>query len=215
MVTMSDLPSVRDLAESNFSLSRANRWKQEMFEQKPVGQFFKISREVDIFRPEKLLKLQIDLGNTNAVMYRDCMHSLSEAIFAQSEKNVVDNTIFIDGNKGSGKSTAMLHAVNQFLTDGWMVVYLPSLKYWTDGSEPYGFSSKTGKYEQPELAAKICMDILKMNSKSFANLKAPEGEGTLASFIHARIKNPMETLTAVIEYLAGSANERYVLLLML
>ena len=64
-------------------------------------------------------------------MYRDCNHVMINQIEQQANQPQVTETLFIgywinvDGKRGYGKSTTLLHLVNHFYLKHWIVLYFP------------------------------------------------------------------------------------------
>jgi hypothetical protein len=189
-----------------------NEWKPILSTRDSLGMPYKFSSEIDKFRSQKLLKTQIELSRTNAVIYRECIHDVIQMVEEQVKGDVCKNTIFIEGKRGYGKSTSMFHIVGHFIKKEWIVIYFPDLTTWTDGSEPFEMGKEPEIFYQPRLSGYLLERILEMNRKSFMKMKSPNDDGELIDYITTGIlKNPCETFESLIKYLASPETTRYLL----
>eukprot|EP00249_Psilotum_nudum_P018753 c26947_g1_i1 orf=333-3047(-) len=85
--------------------------------------------------------------------------------------------IVLDGLPGCGKSVALAMVVLWARAEGWLVVYIPSGREWTQG-DYYHKNKLTGFWDTPCQAASMLENVLKSN-------------GTILDGIHCRISDPI------------------------
>ncbi|KAJ3569969.1 hypothetical protein NP233_g4701 [Leucocoprinus birnbaumii] len=96
-----------------------------------------------------------------------------------------DARLVFSGRIGSGKSYALLQAVEWCLANGWIVLYIPRAVNLVNSTTPYAYDLRTQTFLQPEAALQILHRARLANSKIFKQLKLGKtlnlGEGYKAA----------------------------------
>jgi Mitochondrial ribosomal death-associated protein 3 len=163
-----------------------------------IGNSFSLPRTFTPTLP-KNLAFQFDLGKNPSILYRKCIHDITELVKAGS-----DRTIFVEGKRGFGKSTTLVQLANHFLQTEFIVVFLPGIDTWVSGI--YAFEKQAdGLYAQPHLARQILDEIVTLNSKKFAKMAGPNGK-SMAEYV--KNSDASATLAGLIEHLSTPAADR-------
>ncbi|KAH9513215.1 28S ribosomal protein S29, mitochondrial [Bulinus truncatus] len=77
------------------------------------------------------------------------------------------------GRKGSGKNCVMLHTMQHFHRDGWLILNVPWAGYWARGwyKEVTESTYKAGRYDLPTDGADWLSHFLNQNKGIFKNMK--------------------------------------------
>ena len=98
---------------------------------------------------------------------------------------------------------------------GWITLYIPKVSEFTSGIFPYELNSTTNLVQQPELAAKILQDFVKLNKQTLSKIKSVDGNGTLADFMLSSSKDSkkaQQILDSSLDFLLKSSDRPNVLL---
>ncbi|RKO92452.1 Squalene/phytoene synthase-domain-containing protein [Blyttiomyces helicus] len=176
-----------------------------------------------------MLKQNLDVLYKPALMLRKGTLDLIAEVKADGKKEKADRVLVLDGVTGIGKTASLLQTVGHFQSDGWIVLIrlavlreitiarkltstsLASVFSWINGTEPFEYVEKLGRYEQPELVAKLLKRFGDMNAGILSKLMASSVERTLADIVADGVKNPTEAQKAfesVLEELRATSNER-------
>ncbi|KNZ54597.1 hypothetical protein VP01_2904g2 [Puccinia sorghi] len=89
------------------------------------------------------------------------------------------NVLTLNGEAGTGKSVALLHAMSYALHNRWIVIYIPDAKCLIDGQYGYEYCPRTETYHQNSLSAELLRRLATVNDlESLTNTKTRKLFGT-------------------------------------
>ncbi|PLW07204.1 hypothetical protein PCANC_06814 [Puccinia coronata f. sp. avenae] len=89
------------------------------------------------------------------------------------------NVLTLNGQAGTGKSVALLHALSYAVHNRWIVIYIPDAKCVVDGQYSYEYCPRTGTYHQNSLSADILRKLTAVNDlEGLTNTKSRKLFGT-------------------------------------
>ncbi|KAJ3304246.1 37S ribosomal protein S23 mitochondrial [Kappamyces sp. JEL0829] len=188
-------------------------WSKSKATKESVGGVYNLDQDVlslvDVGRFAPSLRRQFQLTKTTALLFRECTLELIATVGSQAKNS--DMTIVLDGDKGVGKSSSLLHLALHYKALDWIVLYFPNVARWTSGKYEYE-STNDQTYIQPTLAAQILRDMLAFNPASLAAVSSPSKEfANLAAFVAAgaeNIKTAQDVLEQVLDHLFTPGLER-------
>lgn len=112
--------------------------------------------------PKGILDL-FETARETGLLFRRATLELLNYTLANSEKSTYP--LIIDGVRDSGKSVLLLQIVSQLMPRGWLVIYLPEIRVFVNGSKPYQRSPTSKLFIQPEVASQVLASVLALNDE--------------------------------------------------
>ncbi|KAJ3024161.1 37S ribosomal protein S23 mitochondrial [Thoreauomyces humboldtii] len=161
--------------------------------------------------PKGLYPLALAKEGLSSFMLRQVTLDVIAAAGKAARESHSKGVIAIDGVRGVGKTVTMLQTVSYYVSEGWIVFYLPQVSQWVNGIEPFEFDPKSSTYQQPAVAARILEHFVNLNSsKVLGQLVTKDGK-KVADVARDGAENPeraQTALDAVLAALAGTSTER-------
>ncbi|KAL8531241.1 hypothetical protein ACS0TY_008025 [Phlomoides rotata] len=180
-----------------------------------INTYFKFSmKELKEILPEGFplgMIKEFEESCRSALMVRQCFIDLRDNFRRVVDPSLVVKfcwkQITLDGPVSCGKSIALAMLVHWVRNEGWLVLYVPSGRYWTHDGLFYK-NPETGLWDTPLQAANILQDFLRYNKSCLQGLKCkildpiPLGEGAGVGWTKGRDKMQISeemTLSQLVE----------------
>ncbi|EGF76458.1 hypothetical protein BATDEDRAFT_92522 [Batrachochytrium dendrobatidis JAM81] len=165
------------------------------------------------------LKKQFELTETPALMFRRSTAELIDLVSNEGIKEVCSTAVIVDGNRGTGKSSALIQTASYFHSKDWIIIPVLRLSEWTSGIEPYEISASNDTYYQPALTTKFLQLLLDWNEKALSKiLVADESNKSVADLARSAISmdavSSFAALEMVIKSIFTEKNRKPVLIAM-
>ncbi|KAM0756006.1 hypothetical protein T439DRAFT_344926 [Meredithblackwellia eburnea MCA 4105] len=123
------------------------------------------------FTLPKTVQKEFAFVPTPSTVLRSSTVSLTKTLDAASSHSSKDSRLLLAGSPGSGKSILLLQAASYALSQGWIVLYLPSATPLINSSTPHVYSPTTKTFDQPVLSRQMLDRFLAANRATLRKLK--------------------------------------------
>lgn len=100
--------------------------------------------------------------NTPSIL-RSTTNRLHGILNKAKDRSSKDERHYLIGQQGSGRSTALLQIVDQALSTGWIVIYLPCATSYINSSSPISYDPESRTFLQPALSRSVLQSIIRSN----------------------------------------------------
>jgi len=152
--------------------------------QENVGKSFKFSKQMmkalDSFSiPSSIAKDWKPMSIPVTTLRKASVELVSRLTQVKKWATDKPNVLTLNGEAGTGKSVALLHAMSYALHNRWIVIYVPDAKCLMDGQYGYEYCARTETYHQNSLSADLLRRLVTVNDLgSLTNTKTRKLFGT-------------------------------------
>ncbi|KAH9462659.1 hypothetical protein Pst134EB_006543 [Puccinia striiformis f. sp. tritici] len=150
-----------------------------------VGKSYKFSKQmmkaIECFSIPTSISKDWKPMSTPVTTLRKASIDIISRLAQANKKQAIDkpNVLTLNGEAGTGKSVALLHALSYAVQNRWIVLYIPDAKCLVDGQYSYEYCPRTKTYHQNSLSADILRKLISMNDlESFSTTKSYKLYGT-------------------------------------
>ncbi|KAI0796114.1 mitochondrial ribosomal death-associated protein 3-domain-containing protein [Abortiporus biennis] len=120
--------------------------------------------------PKNLL-LEYRILSKPCAAVRDVTLNAVAKLDQASQSSSAQNRVVLTGATGSGKSVALLQAVEYCMSNDWIVLYIPRAATIVNSSTPHTYDARTRTYLQPKYSFQLLQRFLSVNESKLQNLK--------------------------------------------
>ncbi|KAF7973891.1 hypothetical protein HWV62_14026 [Athelia sp. TMB] len=104
-------------------------------------------------------------------LIRDVTLKAIDMLDAASIKPSRNTRVVFTGDRGAGKSFALLQAIQYAIARHWIVLYIPRAISLVNSSSPHAYDARTQTYVQPNTAYQLLQRFLTVNRATLAELR--------------------------------------------
>ncbi|KAF7982520.1 hypothetical protein HWV62_28132 [Athelia sp. TMB] len=124
---------------------------------------------LESFKPD-LLTPEV-IGTAMKFVIRDVTLKAIDMLDAASIKPSRNTRVVFTGDRGAGKSFALLQAIQYAIARHWIVLYIPRAISLVNSSSPHAYDARTQTYVQPNTAYQLLQRFLTVNRATLAELR--------------------------------------------